>query len=163
MKKDKRMIPYGYVGEVCTRIGCPGDVGEETGYVEQLLAGRHADRYKVVAGRLVAKSAEEIAVDEAQKLLLAQKDEIAAQRFSRETANMRHDGHEWFMDREARTTLYLTIAEVLSGELPQEYFKTATGWYLITPENAAAIKQAGRDHVRAAFAWEKSEVDKLQS
>jgi len=58
------MIPFGYLGSVCTRIGCPGDAGEETGYAESLPARRIASRYSVADGKLVVRPTEDIEAEE---------------------------------------------------------------------------------------------------
>lgn len=67
------MIPFGYLGSVCTRLGCPGDPGEETGYAETLPAGRIANRYSVVDGKLVVRPLVDVEAEEQ-----AQTDAIAA-------------------------------------------------------------------------------------
>lgn len=58
------MVPFGYLGSVCTRIGCPGDVGEETGYADNLPVGRIANRYSVIGGQLVVRPIEDVESEE---------------------------------------------------------------------------------------------------
>jgi len=62
-------IPFGYLGNVCTRIGCPGDTGEETGFAEALPAGRTASRYLVNDGKLVVRPQKD--VDDEEKAAAA--------------------------------------------------------------------------------------------
>lgn len=55
------MIPFGYVGLTLKRIGCPGEIGEQTGYSDKWKHGKdHPEYYNVIDGILTPKSDEDV-------------------------------------------------------------------------------------------------------
>ena len=158
------MIPFGHKNGICTRIGCPGDVGEETGHAKsaEFIHGRElAEAYLVESGKLKPKTTAEMATMVADREKAVRKEQLAAERYEREIAGIDYNGMIIKTDRESQQILDSLAEKIRRGLVAQINWKCANGWMVLDSTNIDEIEAIVLGHVQAAFAWEKQQTDAL--
>ena len=91
-----------------------------------------------------------------------QKKTISAERYRIETSGVEYNGITILTDRESQQILDSAIEKIRRGLVPSLTWKCANGWMVIDNTNIAEIEILVLSHVQGAFAWEKTEIEKLE-
>ena len=162
-------IVYTLATGICTAVNSrdPQD-GEGILHLDPTLCAWvnvYPERYKVEAGALVERPewAEEQAAIEAEKTKESAIAAIAAQRYATETGGVMFGEYQILTDRESQQILDSALEKVRRGLVESIVWKCGNGkWLTIDEANAAQIEGLVLMHVQGAFAWEKSELEKLE-
>lgn len=122
-------------------------------------------RYKLVNNIPVEREeweADQAAI-EAERAKEAAIAAIAAQRYAIETGGVMFGEYQILTDRESQQILDSAIEKIRRGLVESIVWKCGNGkWLTIDATNAAQIEGLVLQHVQGAFAWEKSELEKLE-
>ncbi len=129
---------------------------EQYGIIEEPDPVRGDDRYYWnTSDGSVPKALEDL---QAVKL-----DELASARYSIEVGGINISGVRIKTDRESQAQLSSVFASLSGGLIPDTPWKSVDGWVQVTLEGITPIAQAVAAHVRACFAWERSQQEALQA
>ena len=158
-----------YAGEVClTKKGVIGrDFIDPTNRpdrvelieVASLPAGFMGGKWTYTDGAWTGDS--NYLAELAEQEIVGKKARIAAQRYVMETSGVQYNGRTILTDRESVQILDSAVEKIRRGIVPSTEWKCPDGYLTLTSANIDALELLVLSHVQAAFAWEKTELDKI--